>query len=111
MIDQNRIIIKYEVAFEPLEFPVDQFVDAMTTTNLSIVINNLEEFMNCNISVRAFTSVGPGPYSDPITERTSKDGNITPTSVYHIMLTSFCCSIFRTSSTSSKFPSHSHLLH
>ena len=78
MIDQNGIITDYEVEFEPLDFPADIFTDTINATNLSIVITNLEEFVNYNISVRAYTSVGPGPYSDPVTVRTFEDGNIPP---------------------------------
>ena len=76
MINQNGIIINYEVQFEPLDFPADIFVDPLTTTNLSLLVTGLEEYVNHNISVRAYTSVGPGPYSDPVTERTLEDGNV-----------------------------------
>ena len=48
--------------------------DTITTTNLSVNITGLEEYVEYNISVRAYTSVGPGPYSDPVTERTLEDG-------------------------------------
>ena len=109
--DENGIITNYEIEFEPLDFPADIFTDTITTANLSIVIADLEEFVNYNISVRAYTSVVPGPYSDPVTVRTFEDGNIPPKCVSHIMLTPFCCSIFRTSNTSSECPSHSYLLH
>ena len=76
VIDQNGDIINYEIQIEPLQFPADIFVDQLTTTNLSIVVTGLEEYIFYNISVRAYTSVGPGPYSDPVTERTLEDGNI-----------------------------------
>ena len=48
--------------------------DTITTTNLSVNITGLEDYVEYNISVRAYTSVGPGPYSDPVTVRTSEDG-------------------------------------
>ena len=73
-LDQNGIIIDYEVQIEPLDFPADIFVDPLNTTSLSIVVAGLEEYVNYNIRVRAYTSVGPGPYSDPVTERTLEDG-------------------------------------
>ena len=73
-LDQNGIIINYEVQIEPLDFPADIFVDPLNTTSLSIIVTGLEEYVNYNISVRAYTSVGPGPYSDPVTERTLEDG-------------------------------------
>ena len=75
-LDQNGIIIEYEVEIEPLDFPADLSLDLLTTTSLSIVITGLQEYVFYNISVRAYTSVGPGPYSDPVTERTFEDGNV-----------------------------------
>ena len=74
-LDQNGIITDYEVQIEPLQFPADISVDLLTTTSLSIVVIGLQEYVFYNINVRAYTSVGPGPYSDPVTERTFEDGN------------------------------------
>ena len=73
---QNGIIINYAVQIAPLDFPADIFVDRLNTTSLSILVSDLEEDVNYNISVRAYTRVGPGPYSDPVTERTLEDGNV-----------------------------------
>ena len=75
-LDQNGIIIDYEVEIQPLDFPADISADQFTTTNLSILVTGLEEYVNYNISVRAYTSVGSGPYSVPVTERTLEDGNV-----------------------------------
>ena len=77
-LDRNGIITNYEVQIEALDFPADIFVDPLTTTTLLILVTGLEEYVNYNISVRAYTSVGPGPYSDPMTERTLEDGNSVP---------------------------------
>ena len=76
MIDQNGNIINYEVQIEPLDFSADIITNLLNTTNLSILVTGLEEYVNYNISVRAYTSVGPGPYSDPVTARTLEDGNV-----------------------------------
>ena len=76
-LDQNGIIINYEVQIEPLDFPADIMTNLLNTTNVSILVTGLEEYVNYNISVRAYTSVGPGPYSDPVTERTLEDGSYT----------------------------------
>ena len=76
MIDRNGIIINYEIQIEPLDFPADIFIDPLNTTNLSILVADLEEHVLYNISVRAYTNVGPGPYSDPVTKSTFEDGNI-----------------------------------
>ena len=75
-LDRNGVIIDYEVQIEPLDFPADIMTNLLTTTNISILVTGLEEYVNYNISVRAYTSVGPGPYSDPVTERTFEDGNV-----------------------------------
>ena len=50
------------------------YVATRNTTNTSLQLSQLEEFVEYNISVRAYTSVGPGPYSEEITERTDEDG-------------------------------------
>ena len=68
------IIINYEVRFEPLQFTAELATNSINTPDLSVTITGLEEYVEYNISVRAYTSVGPGPYSDPVTERTSEDG-------------------------------------
>ena len=68
-IYQNGIITEYEVMYES-----PMFEGQLNTTNLSITLNSLEEFVNYSISVRAYTSVGPGPYSDGIMKMTIEDG-------------------------------------
>ena len=75
-IDQNGIITIYEVQYEPLETFGDQIsTNTINTTMLNTTLTDLEEYVEYNITVRAYTSVGPGPYSDPpITERTEDDG-------------------------------------
>ena len=110
-LDQNGVIINYEVQLEPLDFPANISVDLVNTTSLQERSTDLEEFVSYSIIVRAYTSVGPGPYSNPVTERTSEDGNV------HILFTLYFWSlnihfsILSTSCTSSECPSHSHLLH
>ena len=75
-IDQNGIITEYEVMYEPLmTFGVlsDESV-VVDLTNLSTTLMDLEEYVQYNISVRAYTSVGPGPYSVGIVNTTFEDG-------------------------------------
>ena len=73
-IDENGEIISYEVEFVPLEtFDMAISTNTTNTTSLNITLTDLEEDVEYNISVRAFTSVGPGPYSDPVTNRTLED--------------------------------------
>ena len=82
-LDQNGIITEYEVQTEPLDFPADISVDLLTASSLSIVVTGLQEYVFYDIRVRAYTIVGPGPYSDPVTVRTFEDGN-TPIACYHL---------------------------
>ena len=75
LVDQNGNVTEYGVMYEPLMTFGDQLnTTIVNTTNLSIILNDLEEFVNYNISVRAYTSVGPGPYSDGIVRMTFEDG-------------------------------------
>ena len=77
-IDQNGVITMYEVQFEPLQtFNGTIYTNSVNITNtsmMSTVLMDLEEFVNYSISVRAYTSIGPGPYSIGIVERTDTDG-------------------------------------
>ena len=73
-IDRNGEITEYEVQYEPLEtFGGQIATSTVNTSMLSINLTELQEFVDYNISVRAYTSAGPGPYSDPVTEMTDTD--------------------------------------
>ena len=74
-IDRNGIVTVYEVLYEPLE-TFERAIMSMTmnTTNTSTTLSGLEEFVEYNISVRAYTSEGPGPYSEEISVITLEDG-------------------------------------
>ena len=76
-IYENGIIINYEVQVEPLDFTDILTTIYVNTTSLPtrMVVSGLQEFVRYNISVRAYTSVGPGPFSPPVTERTLQDGS------------------------------------
>ena len=74
VIDRNGEITVYEVQYEPLEtFGGQIATSTVNTSMLSILLTDLQEFVDYNISVRAYTSAGPGPYSDSVTERTDTD--------------------------------------
>ena len=74
-IDRNGIVTVYEVFYEPLEkFGGAIMSMTVNTTNTSTTLSGLEEFVEYNISVRAYTSEGPGPYSEEITVMTLEDG-------------------------------------
>ncbi len=74
-IDQNGIITMYDVRYEPLETfgGLLETQTANMTTSMSQLLINLEEFVTYNISVRAYTSVGEGPYSVGMTALTLED--------------------------------------
>ena len=76
-IDENGNITMYEVEYMPLETFDGQIATNSVTvdpTLLNTTLTGLEEYVDYNISVRAFTSVGPGPYSVSTVERTDQDG-------------------------------------
>ncbi len=76
-IDQNGIIILYEVRYDPLETFGGQITTGYENTTsgseLMITLEDLQEYVEYNISVRAYTSVGAGPFSDGIVRRTEED--------------------------------------
>ena len=75
-INRNGEITMYEVQYDPLE-TFDGQISTETTNTLLMCTNltGLEEYVEYNISVRAYTSEGPGPYSLGIVETTLTDGN------------------------------------
>ena len=73
-IDQNGIITNYDVRYEPLQFVESLSTIVTNTTDLAVNLTNLQEYVEYNISVRAYTSIGFGPFSTEITERTFEDG-------------------------------------
>ena len=77
-IDENGVITVYEIQFVPLETFGGQITsDTVNTSDgsvLMMVLTGLEEYVEYDISVRAYTSAGPGPYSDAVTVRTLEDG-------------------------------------
>ena len=77
-IDKNGIITMYEIHFVPIETFGGQITsDTVNTSDgsvLMMVLTGLEEYVEYDISVRAYTSAGPGPYSVGVVERTDTDG-------------------------------------
>ena len=74
-INRNGNITMYEIEYAPLE--CELMVESIDTTGSVLMVNltGLEEYVEYNITVRAYTSEGPGPYSHPpVTERTLEDG-------------------------------------
>ena len=74
-IDRNGIILTYEVLYEP-QNTFSGLLMSMTRnlTEFSLLLTGLQEFNNYSVSVRAYTSAGPGPYSDVVLAMTPEDG-------------------------------------
>ena len=74
-IDRNGIITQYEVAYTQTTFDGNTFQSVMVnSTSTMTLLTGLHEYVEYSIQVRAYTSVGPGPYSDAEFERTLEDG-------------------------------------
>ena len=73
-INGSGIVVNYEVQYVPLQIFNGQ-ISANTTTisQLNTTLTGLQEYVEYSISVRAYTSVGPGPYSDGVVNRTEED--------------------------------------
>ena len=75
-IDRNGIITQYEVEFNQSTFN-EISTSNLTTTNgsqLMVELEGLEEYVEYSVRVRAYTSVGPGPFSVAMVSRTLEDG-------------------------------------
>ena len=75
-IDQNGVIIMYEV----MKIPLEDFEGAIVMKTVNVLeyvqfveLTELQEHISYNISVRAYTSVGAGPYSVIQTVQTLQD--------------------------------------
>ena len=79
-ISRNGEITQYEVLFDPLEtFNGEISTNSVNITNISMlftVLTGLEEYVEYNISVRAYTSAGAGPYSDGVSNTTETNGEL-----------------------------------
>ena len=73
-INENGVITVYEVLYTPLmTFEGQISTNTTNTSQLNITLTGLQEYVEYSISVRAYTSVGPGPYSDGVVNRTLED--------------------------------------
>ena len=63
----------YEVRYSIFGDSVNLTLNTTYGNETSLQIDGLEEFTNYTIEVRAYTSVGPGPYSDPVNVQTLED--------------------------------------
>ena len=81
-IEENGIIVTYEILHEPQEtFDGQIMSDVLVNTTdgsvLEIDLNGLQEFVDYNVTVRAYTSIGFGPFNPTgDSSRTSEDGEL-----------------------------------
>ena len=76
-IEQNGVITGYQLRYEPLMIfgsEARETILDVTAPSRATTLSGLQEYVQYNISVRALTVVGPGPYSTPITVITDEDG-------------------------------------
>ena len=75
-IDQNGVIAQYEVEYNQTTFSEISMYNTTTvnSTTLMVDLTGLEEYVVYSIRVRAYTSVGAGPYSGVVMERTQENG-------------------------------------
>ena len=73
--DFHGNIIMHEVRYTTSDFgdSVDLALNTSSGNETSLQVVGLEEFTNYTIEVRAYTAVGPGPYSDSIYVQTLSD--------------------------------------
>ena len=71
---RRGVITHYEVRYNTSDFNKDRSLTSTTMgDDTSLLIENLEEFGNYTIEVRAHTAAGAGPYSSPMTVQTLPD--------------------------------------
>ena len=75
-IDRNGIITQYEVEYNQSTFSGATMYNTTTVDSSTFMVDltGLEEYVEYSIRVRAYTSVGAGPYSDVVNVITSEDG-------------------------------------
>ena len=75
-IAENGIITQYEIEFNQTTFDEISMSDVTTVNSptLEVTLSGLEEYVEFFIRVRAYTTVGPGPYSAVETAITYENG-------------------------------------
>ena len=68
--DQNGVITAYEINYLGDEFNTDPHSVNVSGSVTSLTLSGLEEYVVYDIKVRAYTSVGPGPFSAILSTRT-----------------------------------------
>ena len=75
--DRNGIIIMYEIEYWKMGDQDNSNNITVGPAVLSLVLNGLEDFQIYVVRVRAYTVVGAGPYSEPVTAEPEQNGLLT----------------------------------
>ncbi len=73
-IEQNGVITRYEVFYRSTLDFTNGSISTMDGDTFTADITELEESVAYNITVRAYTVVGPGPFSEVAMETTGGAG-------------------------------------
>ena len=76
LIDQNGIIVNYNITLVPTAITANQSTVVVSTSNLNITIDNLVPHTNYSVTIVAFTSVGNGTPSIAVVVETPEDGKL-----------------------------------
>lgn len=72
---RGQDVVNYDVLYQPLQtFGGAIRSQAVNVNMMSVVLISLEEYVTYNISVRAYTSEGVGPFSSGVVQGTDEDG-------------------------------------
>ena len=88
-IDRNGEIIYYEVRVDPAQFQSISDVN-VSGAELEVMVDGLEEFVQYNFTLRAYTSAGPGPFSNVTTNTTDQAGEVLEQDNHHNSSQFFC---------------------
>ena len=93
-IDRNGQIISYEVRVDHAGFQNVSYVN-VSGSELVLVVDGLEEFVEYNFTIRAYTIAGPGPFSVITTSTTNQAGKRKSFKVekVHPQMMTFTCSV------------------
>ena len=74
--DANGIVIKYEMYYEQTEDTSNNGTQIFPATDntAELHVTDLKKYKNYTLRAAAITSIGKGPFSDPITVMTGEDG-------------------------------------
>ena len=93
LISQNGIIVNYSIFLDPF-ITTNQIPVINSTSDLNIIVEDLIPDTSYNVSVTAFTRVGPGPPSPPVNVvMTPEDGKLCKTyfeAIISIIINKLC---------------------